>query len=98
MASGNQEPWIAWQQRNVELCKKVDAGEVECCGAWKQKGYRGWCELVTKPNVMLRRGGQMVLVRRCPRADQEQRIGEWFAELVDELDELCKGDSEWLLS
>jgi len=98
MASGNQAPYLEWLRRNVELCLEVERGEVACCGAWKQPGYDGWCELLTKPCIAVKRRGEVVKLFKCPKADSEEKIGEWFVGLLDELDDLCKGDSSWLLS
>jgi hypothetical protein len=98
----DQAPFMRWEERNSRLVEQVASGAVPCCGEWRESGYYGWCSLLTRPNYLVQVGerelGPSMRVpiyercSRCPRAEQQTRIGEWFSDLLVELDAICRGE------
>lgn len=98
----DQAPFMRWEERNTRLVDQVASGAVPCCGEWQRDGYYGWCSLLTRPTYLVQVGereiGSSMCVpmyercTRCPRAEQNTRIGEWFADLLVELDAICRGE------
>lgn len=98
----SQHYFIRWTDRNADLVEAVASGRRECCGEHERPGYRGWCSLLGRP-LMLRESvedGKRTLVRcdRCPAAMRakrdDERFGEWFAELLGEMNSICKGETD----
>lgn len=87
-ANGDQAPYLEWSQRNAALVERVRSGEVECCGECRRDGYTGWCSLLALPVWFTDEGP----VYACPRADIDREIGEWFVDLLDEIEAICEGD------
>ena len=98
VAGINQEPVSRWQGRNRELAERIESGAHPCCGEHERPGYHGWCSLLGRP-LFLRDTGERreiwpVLERcdGCPVAKKNTRIGEWFADLLSEMDAICRGE------
>lgn len=98
----DQAPFMRWEARNAQLVDSVASGSVPCCGEWQRDGYHGWCSLLTRPTYLVQVGerelSQSMRVpvyercTRCPRAEKQTRIGEWFSDLLVELDAICRGE------
>jgi hypothetical protein len=98
VAGINQEPVSRWQERNRQLVDRVASGEQACCGEWQWDGYYGWCSLLGRPSFLRDTGERRemwpILNRcdGCPVAKKNARIGDWFADLLSEMDAICKGE------
>ena len=103
VAGLDQEPIGRWEQRHAKLLEQIESGAHPCCGEHERPGYYGFCSLLGRPRY-LRASSESVefgslgslerkdICTACPMARKNARIGEWFADLLSEMDAICRGE------
>lgn len=93
----SQHYFVRWMDRNAELVEAVASGRRECCGEHERPGYRGGCSLLGGWPKHRTPDGDWC--HECPMAaratkkrETEKEHGEWFVELVNEIEAICGGE------
>lgn len=93
-----QASFARWLDRNAQLVEQVASGAASCCGEWRREGYYGWCSKLGRPvrfeEIGRDRENRPILNRcdGCPVAWRGERVGDWYSNLLVELEAICKGE------
>ncbi len=96
-SNGSQCQWLAWQGRSRELIERVRSGEHPCCGEPCDGGtgctlLGGAIRWIEHFDGVDRDGFRAFTVREdCPVAMKNAARGEWYVDLMREIEAICGG-------